>query len=371
MTSMVRKLAQLVALLAPMTLVACAPAADDSEGTGETDSALTGGDPQALEIGFNGPTDQFAYMPKFMQAAKGNSQKKILCHTYVNWKMADEAPGGDASVDGSRAYLADYFKKAQGTCDEITLSFKSLNTNYVPSVDDYKTHMQKWFALDMAKNNGFTGALSFTAWNEPNNGADDGNGIGKKIPADTAARFYLTLAEICTNHNCSVAAGDFASNGNMWNDFESGNGTYLDTYKSTIENEATKHGFNKGFKPHAFAFHGWHDVNEYVDANQKCTNTSDCLVRRLAKGMSGAWASVALWDTETGVGQKKAVNDDEQACGAAFLIRNNTLDQRITRMYVTRLKGGQVSLYDNLTTAHSAVGILAGRKMEAPGHKCK
>jgi len=65
---------------------------------------------------------------------------------------------------------------------------------------------------------------------------------------------------------------------------------------------------------------------------------------------------VKLWDTEVGLAQdgEPAIDDARQAWGAAFLIRlTANLSARVTRVYYTRLHGGNPSLYAGNTKRHA------------------
>ena len=110
-----------------------------------------------------------------------------------------------------------------------------------------------------------------------------------------------------------------------------------------------------------FAYHGWHDTNEYIYDHQKCTGYDDCAVRRLLVSFGGSWGGVKLWDSEDGMGQKGALSDHDQACGAAFLMRTANISSRIQRVFVTRLHGGDLQLEVG-HTPRPAFGVLAARK---------
>lgn len=365
-----------LAVLALFAVGCAAPTGDvDTEEEGETESAQKGA-PGQLDIGFNGPTDQFPFVDSFVANEKNKTR---LCHTYITWKAADEptglpfGPNAAEPKDGTRAYFEYYLSKAEGHCNEVLLSFKALNPQAVPTAKAYAEAMDRFFAVPWKKNTGFTGRFAFTAWNEPNNKADDGNGLGNPIPPDVAAHYFLALASRCKKHDCTVAAGDFASNGNMWLAYDGKSGSYMDTYKNTIEKDAGGYpNLDAGFRPHAFALHGWHDVNVYIDNGNKAANTDTSVVRKLVASLNEkTWKGVEIWDTETGAGQKKAVNDDEQACAAAFLMQNHTVDGRITRMYLTRLHRGTTSLYGASPDAPRPAATLLQNRQTSAGRKCR
>jgi hypothetical protein len=121
------------------------------------------------------------------------------------------------------------------------------------------------------------------------------------------------------------------------------------------------YGLGIGFRPEVFAYHGWHDTNEYIYDNQLCTNYGNCAVRRLLKSLGSSWASVKIWDTEDGMGQKGALTDPQQACGAAFVMRTATISSRIERVLITRLHGGDLQIEVG-HTPRAAFGVLAQRQ---------
>jgi hypothetical protein len=140
--------------------------------------------------------------------------------------------------------------------------------------------------------------------------------------------------------------------------------SYLDKYKNEIAQHANDARYKLGadFRPEVFAYHGWHDTNEYVYYHQKCTGYGDCAVRRLLTSLGGSWGSVKLWDTEDGAGQIRALSDHDQACGAAFLIRTASISDRIERLFVTRLHGGDLQLELADHSKRAAFGVLAKRQ---------
>ena len=291
----------------------------------------------------------------------------------------------------SRAFIADWLAKAQGKCDEALISFKAMKPGDPPATATFADAFEKFVKINWAAEAGFTGKLAYTAWNEPNNGDDAGNGLGKVIPPRVAARYYLVAERACRKHGCKVAAGDFASNGNMWDDFRwncsndnvqpsqlcatkssmnpDGRGpSYLDIYKNEIHNRAPDLGLGTGFRPKYFAYHGWHDTNRYLNAGDHCTSYETCTLRRLLRALRGSWGDVVIWNTEDGVGQTTAPDDREQACAAAFLLRLNTISPRIKRLYITRLRGGPGTLVRADDTLRPAYNVLAGRQLQFAGN---
>ena len=391
-------------LMTVLAAPACASSSDEDADESEAE-ALTAGSPADINIGFNiGWGDEFDYYGDFFGKEPAGLPGKHLCHAYTSWRVGYEgAPAPSAITNdapkGSRAALMYILQKAQGHCSELLISFKSLENRVAPSEADYTAAIEKFFDIDWKGLSGFTGDFSFTAWNEPNNPAGDGNGLGVKIEPDLAARYYLSLARICQSKNCDVAAGDFASNGDMWDSFEincqndnvpdlcakksavnkdNKPASYLDIYKNSIALESNKYGLDS--RPKYFAFHGWHDINLYVNNGAHCTSYDNCAERRILQSLGGSWGGVQIWDTETGVDQSATdqITDDAQACGAAFLNRLHAISKRITRVYYTRLHGGGGQLVrdvvQNGVTVHApraALLVLAKRQTSYAAAKCQ
>ncbi|HEY5922418.1 MAG TPA: hypothetical protein VIV11_12140 [Kofleriaceae bacterium] len=366
---------------------------DYDDGEDENDEVLAAAnvDPKNLNVGFNnGFATQFAYYPGFFAASVPSPAR--LCHAYVSWNVAHQAPwSGSISDHASRAFIDDWLQKAQGKCDEALISFKAMQPGDPPATAAFADAFEKFVKVNWAAETGFTGKLAYTAWNEPNNGDDAGNGLGKVIPPRVAARYYLVAERACRKHGCKVAAGDFASNGNMWDDFRwncsndnvppsqlcatkssmnpDGRGaSYLDIYKNEIHNRAPDLGLGTGFRPKYFAYHGWHDSNRYLNAGDHCSSYETCTLRRLLRALRGSWGEVVIWNTEDGVGQTTAPDDREQACAAAFLLRLHTISPRIKRLYVTRLRGGPGTLVRADDTQRPAYGVLANRQRQFNGN---
>jgi hypothetical protein len=209
------------------------------------------------------------------------------------------------------------------------------------------------------------------------------------------------VAACRANGGCKVAAADFASNGTMWNDYEQNcdddtvaeaelcgkksavntsnkPASYLDRYKNFIVNHATdpKFALEKGYRPAYFAFHGWHDINEYLDKGAHCDSYDDCVTLKLLKSLGGSWQNAKIWDTETGIDQSAndVILDDDQACGAAFLMRQTAQDSRIDRLYITRLHNGAVPIGGALLRDHTlrpAAVVLAERELKFTGKTCR
>lgn len=354
-------------------------------------------DPANVNVGFNnGYAEQFGYFPTFFNATNAVKPAARLCHAYVQWNVANQAPGTGSVADHStRAFIADWLSKAQGQCDEALISFKSMKPGSPPPTTTFAAAFEKFAATNWAAETGFTGTLAYTPWNEPNNGDNAGNGLGVEIPARVAARYFLAAARSCKKHGCKVAAGDFASNGNMWDDYRwncandnvapkdlcrtksglnpDGRGaSYLDIYKNEIVNRAVEFGFAKGYRPEYFAYHGWHDTNRYLNEGDHCSTYETCTVRRLLRSLSGSWGGVVIWNTEDGVGQfsTNAPDDRAQACGAAFQIRLHTISRRIKRLYLTRLKGGPGTLI-SAAGPRPAMKLLTARMTEYSGGNCR
>jgi hypothetical protein len=373
-----------------LVLTACAATGgEDAQSVGEDLS----GNASAIDIGFNGGPDQFAAFPLFFQRDVHAGPR--LCHTYLAWDVASEAPamGNANSPEGKRAWFEYWLHEAAGQCDEALVTFKALSPSAPPSggpSGQFARAFEAFLAQPWAQETGFTGRFAFTPWNEPNNPGGAGSGLGKVLPPDLAAQYYLAAEHACRVKGCKVAAGDLASNGDWWNDFEwncaddnvassqlckvdsSENpghapASYLDRYKNYIANHATEYGLPGGFRPAYFAFHGWHDINEYLDTGNHCASYGDCATRRLLTSLGGSWGGVRIWDTEVGVDQDAApISNTEQACGSAFLLRLTALSSRITRLYYTRLRGGTGELVDG-ATPRPALEVLAQRRTTYAG----
>jgi hypothetical protein len=368
--------------------------ADDGTDDG-TLAAEAVGDPSRLDVGFNdGHVEQFDYYADFFNASAIHPGPR-LCHAYFAWNVGNQAPhAGVVTAQGSRAFVDHWFASAQGHCDDVLVSFQAYAHGAPPSTAAFADAFEKFAGNDWRAETGYTGTISYTPWNEPNNGANDGNGLGAAIDARLAARYYLAAARSCRAHGCKVAAGDFASNGNMWNDFEwncandnvapselcstksSANpgdkpASYLDRYKNEIVARSHEFGMPAGFRPEAFAFHGWHDSNSYLNTASHCSAYGDCALRRILKSLGGSWRAVALWNTEDGIGQTSAPDDREQACGAAFLVRLQTITSRLHRLYITRLHGGAGQLLVDHQTPRPAMFVLARRETSYAAGNCR
>jgi hypothetical protein len=55
------------------------------------------------------------------------------------------------------------------------------------------------------------------------------------------------------------------------------------------------------------------------------------------------------------------LSDHDQACGAAFVMRSATISNRIERVLITRLHGGDLQLEVD-HTPRTAFGVLAARQ---------
>jgi hypothetical protein len=381
-----------------LTILAAGCSAAPGDPSAQTDDALSGS-PDAVDIGFNGGADQFDYFADFASASTVNAGP-TLCHWYVSWNVGEETPamGGPSSPGGSRAYLEYWLSKAQGHCDEALITFQADSPGAPPTEPRFTAAFRAFLASPWEQETGFSGAISFTPWNEPNNPTPAGNGLGQVLEPELAARYYLSMSQLCAQHGCKVAAGDLASNGSWWNDFEwncaddnvpmaslcktpsalnpsGAPASYLDRYKNYIVNLASQYGLGDGFRPKYFAYHAWHDANDYLDDGNHCDDYGDCVTRRLLQSLGGSWGGTEIWDTEVGVEQGSTqIPDQTQACGAAFLLRLTTITPRIRRLYYTRLYGGGGELVDCTggqsaedCRARPALKVLAERATHVAG----
>lgn len=351
-------------------------------------------DPTRINVGFNnGFATQFDYWNDFF--GSGVTPPARLCHAYVSWRVG-LLPAGSGSIDdhATPAFIEDWLRKAQGKCDEVLISFKSMTKRSPPPTSEFADAFEAFVSTNWRARTGFTGNFAYTAWNEPNNGDDAGNGLGVEIPPRVAARYYLVAERACKKHDCKVAAGDFASNGNMWDHFRwncandnvarsqlcrekssmnpDGRGaSYLDIYKNEIVNSAPDLGLGAGFRPTYFAYHGWHDTNRYINEGDHCSSYETCTLRRLLRSLRGSWGNVMIWNTEDGVGQTTAPDDRAQACAAAFLLRLELVSSRVKRVYLTRLRGGPGTLLLADHTRRPAATIFANRETSYPAGNCR
>jgi hypothetical protein len=359
---------------------------------------------QNLNIGFNGPNRQLPYTTTFYAATnayyRSIGSASMLgnrhCHAYLSWDIAEQPVGsGNINREGTRAWLEDWLKHAQGQCDEALLTFKYIDGvskgKGFPTAADFEAAFKMFQSISWTYT-GWTGTFAYTAWNEPNNGAPSGDGLSVAVDAKLAADYYLAIRKHCTPPSCSVAAGDFGSNGHLGNGFLQNckrgatmlcsNASYLDQYKYYLANDAASYGLGSGtsFRPEIFAYHGWDDINDYINHNPNCGSVKDhsCTTWVLLGSLSNdAWTNSTIWDTEVGAGQNPQSNPDAitQACAASFLLRlTATASARITRIYYTRPyenDGEHWSLFTASGEQKPAFTVLANRDTSytPPGHK--
>src|SRR5262249_23241051 len=146
---------------------------------------------------------QFDYYADYFAHDVGHGPR--LCRAYFQWNVAEQAPhAGDAGDPGSRAFVDAWLAAAEGRCDEALGSFKAHHHEAAPSAAQFAAAFEKFAATNWAAETGFTGAFAFTPWNEPNNAADDGSGLGVAIDARLAARYFLAAERSCRAHGCKV-----------------------------------------------------------------------------------------------------------------------------------------------------------------------
>jgi hypothetical protein len=349
------------------------PGSDDPIIDGAVDAMPAPAPPYLL--GMAGQTSELVAYTTFRTANHTPASEPRLCHTYTYWDIAHHDPSG-ASGTHTLAGLKTWLVQAQGACDEVMITFQGAQLATPTAAPSVAAFEQSFVAfLSVPEVVSWQGKLSFTVWNEPNNQANSGNGLQNPLSAELAAQYYLAARKHCDPAaGCKVAAGDFATNGNLWNDLEwncandndpantpthcaapsSKNPTnappsYLDRYKNYIALHATSFGLPSGFRPEYLAYHPWHDVNSYINSNLPCSTYSNCATRRLLTSLGGTWGGVEIWDNEIGVGLQNASPPDEnttQPCGAAYLVRLTELDARITRVYFMHFAGSNGPLLD-------------------------
>ncbi len=250
----------------------------------------------------------------------------------------------------------------------------------------------------------WAGKLSYTAWNEPNNPTPPGNSLNHDLTPELAAEYYLRARAHChPAQSCTVAAGDFATNGSWAKDiwrqcaddtsladtttrcaepssYRTGDGapSYLDRYKNHIVRRATAVGLPHGFRPEVFAYHPWHDVNAYMDNDTACDTYEHCATRRLIESLGGSWSNAEIWDTEIGLGLQNSTPPNEhttQPCAAALLVRLTDLSPRIKRLYYMKFASSNGPLLDwkgspPKASLRPAGQILAEGKTSFGGAKC-
>ena len=344
---------------------------------------------QNLTIGFNGPDLQFPYMDQIYAATNSYYQSigqsyptgARYCHAYLSWDIAQQAVGfGPEGTEGSRAWFEDWLAHAQGHCDRALVTFKYINgitqtgTTY-PAVADYETAVAAFLNTSWSYT-GWTGAIDYTPWNEPQNGSGSGDGLTVSIPAETDADYYLALRKHCIPSSCTVAGGDFGSNGNMWQDFVQNcpddsaalcsGASYMDQYKHWIVTDAPNYGFTSAFRPEVFAYHGWDDVNNYINSGSHCTDPQRCTIRALNTALTdGSWSNSIIWDTEVAAGQYSGTNPTPvvQACAVAYLFDlTASVSSRITRIYYTQpytTGGNYFSIFNSDGTPKPAFTVVA------------
>lgn len=348
-----------------------------------------------LTIGFNGPDVQFPYMDRFY-AAQSAYYESIgssypaggrYCHAYLSWDIAEQAVGsGPVGKEGSRSWFEDWLAHAQGHCDRALVTFKYIanvtqnDTGTYPSPSDYEAAMTSFLDTDWSYT-GWAGMFDFTPWNEPQNGAGSGDGLTKQIPAENAADYYLALRKHCLpSAGCTVAAGDFGSNGQQWQTYLQNctddsaplctEASYMDQYKHWIMTDAPNFGFTTAFRPEVFAYHGWDDINNYINSGSHCTDPQRCTVRALVTALSdGTWSNSIIWDTEVAAGQNPQSNPDPvtQACAASYLLDlTASVSSRITRIYWTQpyvAAGNYFSMFDSSGNPKPAFTVMADRNI--------
>jgi sugar lactone lactonase YvrE len=348
-----------------------------------------------LTIGFNGPDVQFPYMDRFYAAQSAYYQSigssypagGRYCHAYLSWDIAEQAVGsGPVGTEGSRSWFEDWLAHAQGHCDRALVTFKYIanitknDTGTYPSPSEYETAVTAFLNTDWSYT-GWAGVIDFTPWNEPQNGAGSGDGLTKQIPAENAADYYLALRKHCLpSAGCTVAAGDFGSNGQQWQNYLQNctddsaplctGASYMDQYKHWIVTDASDYGFTTAFRPEVFAYHGWDDINNYINSGSHCTDPQRCTVRALLTALSdGTWSSSIIWDTEVAAGQNPQSNPDPitQACAASYLLDlTASVSSRITRIYWTQpyvASGNYFSMFDSSGNPKPSFTVVADRNI--------
>jgi hypothetical protein len=421
-------------LLPLVCIVACGAGGGSGENAESESAALTASDPAKINIGFGGAAletgdpFQFKAIAEFFSVSPDNGPK--LCHRYLRWDIALDSEG-EAKDETSRKNWEDWLEgqkpkatgKVKNPCEEVLISFKG--SSYYTKKGSTKTlhkgpdpkgpgdnidacprcfgsafrkflekYAAEWAAQDaVTKSPVGTHVFAFTAWNEPNNGALDGDGRGERLSAETAAEYYLVAKKICNEgqYKCKVAAGDMASNFHMVDDFHHHcaadigadvckDATWLDSYKASIVKHAKDYGFTDKFRPETWAYHAWQEVNDFIygvnddpcrlDKNTKTKTDDRCATNLLTESLQGSWKTYDLWDTEVGVGQKpkKTVSYEEQAKGAGYLMRLSA-NAGVSRIYYQGVETGPWRITCG-GKARPAYCVLANRSTDFPSNAC-
>jgi hypothetical protein len=368
-----------------LSLVACG-AAGGSDGA-ESESAAISSSPDTLNIGFGGAgifaaddPFQFAAIDHFLARSSVRPGASI-CHRYLSWDIGTLPAGdGDPTDATSRANFEDWIDSIDpatgkptattNPCQDVLISFKYAGDTATRAPTDFryvesgcKTCFGNAFQdfLDQFTtrwaSKGAGHVFSFTAWNEPNNGADPGDGWkDHPLSAITAGQYYLMARSLCGKDPsaCKVAAGDLASNGSMIDDFQKNcdddvattlcsKASWLDTYKHFIFEHATDpaFGLKSGFVPEYWAYHAWQEINDYNTSGDDCTSDAKCATKAMLTSLQGLWGNAPIWDTEVGSGQSDALDDETQAKGAAYILYlSSHLTDRIWRVYYQGVESG-------------------------------
>jgi hypothetical protein len=353
-----------------------------------------------LDMSFNGPSVQFPYMDTFYAASNAYYQSIGMtmpepkgCQAYLTWDIAEQPVGSGASgTEGTRSWFENWLANAVGHCNQPLITFKyqagttTHDVGSYPSASDYEAAMVAFLATDWSYA-GWTGSplttFAYQPWNEPNNGAASGAGLTTAVPAKMAADYYLALRKHCTPGNgCTVAAGAFGSNGSLNATFPSNcpdgattvcsNATYMDQYKIGMTNDAPNYGFTTAFRPEIVAYHGWDDVNNYINGNAVgCLSVTNpaCTAYVFVASNSGSWGNSVLWDSEVASGQSGSSSPGPymQACAAAHLFKvTGIASNRFQRVYYTQpyVNTGQYfSLFTSNGTEKPAFAVVAGRSI--------
>jgi hypothetical protein len=353
-----------------------------------------------LDMSFNGPSVQFPYMDTFYAASNAYYQSIGMtmpgpkgCQAYLSWDIAEQAVGSGASgTEGTRSWFENWLANAVGHCDQPLLTFKyqsgvtTKDVGAYPSASDFQAAMAAFLNTDWSYT-GWTGSplttFAYQAWNEPNNGAASGAGLTTAVPARLAADYYLALRQLCTPANgCTVAAENFGSNGNLNTTFPSNcpdgattvcsNATYMDQYKIYLTTDAPNYGFTTSFRPETVSYHGWDDVNNYINGNAVgCLSVTNpaCTAYVFVASNSGTWGNSVLWDSEVAAGQSGSSSPGPymQGCAAAHLFKLTGLaSSRFQRVYYTQpyVSNGQYfSLFTSTGAEKPAFTVVADRSI--------
>ncbi len=378
---MIRPSLLVLAAVAAVAAIGCAPPSEVEEATSE---ALAGG---ALKIGYAGMNHSQFANPAWAELFSSPAGAHLRsCHGYAPWEIALD--GYRRAEPAMVAFFDGWYAHASAECGQLMVSFKAWRTaNGFVAADERYPHdparSSELVDAFLAFRSRYPKVTLFTAWNEPNNRSDSEAGLW---PWD-AAKYYLALRSVChPSQGCLVATGDILG----WlgaEDFQMrcrGNpddgcadGSYLDRFKYYVRKWSRHFGLGNEFFPEFVAFHPWWDSFQYTRHGMHCDSPASCATRAILHNLDGNWGHSYLWVTEIGADQNRQYpdgpEDDElQACAVSYLQRVFAMSQRITRFYYFDFCGLTEGQHSSCaaSTPGPALTVLADRDRHyRPAHR--